>query len=398
MKTLHSHITFLLLAVFTTLSATAQEMTVKSMQLVPGDATASLAENLRTDNNDDYAGLVKVYLSVPGASFSGPSVLEQKACNADEYWVFMAKNAYRLHVAAPGCIPLDINFRDHGIDGIESRRTYVLTILLPQTDDAKSANDSEMDEASNSDKEVFTIKGVSFTMVRVEGGTFTMGATSEQGNDVYDDEKPAHEVTLSTFSIGETEVTQALWEAVMGAPFPSLSPQKPIDLVSWGKCHEFIVNLNMITGMNFRLPTEAEWEYAARGGRMSKHYKYSGSNICGEVAWMWENSGDKPLSGKWDPEKVNNNHCCVHSVKGKAPNELGLYDMSGNVWEWCEDWYGSDYYMSSPASNPKGPATGSKRVIRGGCWCDDPQDCRVSVRSSDTPGELSLFIGFRLAQ
>ncbi len=377
----------------------AQEMTVKSMQLVPEDATANLTENLRTDNNGDYAGLVKVYLAAPGAQFFGPSVLGQQAINASEYWVFMAKEAFKLQVKVPGYLPLDVNFLDYGIEGVESRRTYVLAILLPKVgnDVSKDANSAELDNASNSDKEVFTIKGVSFTMVRVEGGTFTMGATAEQGGDIYGNEKPAHEVSLRSYMIGETEVTYALWEAVMGAPFPSLIPQKPIDLVSWDKCHEFIKNLSLYTGRTFRLPTEAEWEYAARGGRKSKHYKYSGSNTYSEVAWMWENSGDNPLSGEWELDKLNNNNCATHSVKGKAPNELGLYDMSGNVWEWCEDWYDSYYYESSPRFYPKGPATGTERVIRGGSYCDDSRNCRVSARDYEKPDGLSICVGFRLA-
>ena len=159
------------------------------------------------------------------------------------------------------------------------------------------------------DSKTYTVNGVSFTMIGVEGGTFTMGATSEQGSDAYDDEKPTHQVTLNSYYIGETEVTQALWQAVMGSN-PSYftgNLQRPVEEVSWGDCQTFIKRLNKLTGENFRLPTEAEWEYAARGGKESKGYKYSGSNTIGDVAWYGDNSSSK-----------------THAVKTKQPNELGI--------------------------------------------------------------------------
>ena len=225
----------------------------------------------------------------------------------------------------------------------------------------------------------FTVKGVSFTMIPVEGGTFTMGATSEQGGDAYDDEKPAHRVTLSDYYIGETEVTQALWKAVMGSnPSSFKGDQRPVESVSWNDCQEFIKKLNALTGRNFRLPTEAEWEYAARGGNKSKGYKYAGSNTIDDVAWYDDNSNDK-----------------THPVKGKQANELGLYDMSGNVWEWCSDWFGD--YSSSAQTNPTGPATGSDRVGRGGSWYCNAGICRVSIRNYFTPGNGNYYLGLRLA-
>ena len=186
-------------------------------------------------------------------------------------------------------------------------------------------------------------------MVYVSGGTFTMGGTSEQGSDADDSEKPTHSVTLSSYYICKYEVTQALWRAVMGNnPSNFKGDNLPVESVSWNDCQTFINRLNSYTGRNFRLPTEAEWEFAARGGNYSRHYKYSGSNYISDVAWYGDDSG--------------NNR--THPVGTKQANELGLYDMSGNVWEWCSDWYGS--YSSYSQNDPTGPNSGSERVMRGG--------------------------------
>ena len=240
-------------------------------------------------------------------------------------------------------------------------------------------------------KETFTVNGVSFNMVKVAGGTFTMGATEEQGNDALNDEKPAHEVTLSSYMIGETEVTQELWEAVMGKSLSQIASENgketygvganyPMYYISWNDCQEFITKLNNLTGKNFRLPTEAEWEYAARGGNKSQGYKYSGSNTIDDVAWYDTNSAGT-----------------THPVASKAPNELGLYDMSGSVMEWCSDWYSSTYYSSSSQNNPTGPASGSYRVFRGGDWNYNARYCRVSFRSYSSPTKRFNYLGLRLA-
>ena len=232
---------------------------------------------------------------------------------------------------------------------------------------------------SSSSTQTFTVKGVSFNMIFVEGGTFTMGATLEQGSDAWDDEKPGHQVTLSSYYIGETEVTQALWKAVMGSnPSSFKGENRPVESVSWDDCKTFIRKLNSLTGKNFRLPSEAEWEFAARGGNKSQGYKYSGSNTLGNVAWYFDNSGIE-----------------THSVKSKSPNELGIYDMSGNVWEWCQDWYGS--YSSSSQTNPTGASSGSYRVSRGGGWNGDAGNCRVSLRFNFSPGHRNFYLGLRLA-
>ena len=228
----------------------------------------------------------------------------------------------------------------------------------------------------------FSVNGVSFEMVAVKGGTFTMGATSEQGDDAWSEERPTHQVTLSDYMIGKTEVTQELWQAVMGSnPSYYKGNNLPVESVSWYDCQEFIKKLNSLTGLKFRLPTEAEWEYAARGGNKRKGEKcckYSGSNNINDVAWYDDNSSSK-----------------VHAVATKAPNELGIYDMSGNVWEWCSDWYGD--YSSGSQTNPKGPSKGSDRVFRGGGWDDFAGGCRVSFRNGLTPGRRYADLGLRLA-
>ena len=232
----------------------------------------------------------------------------------------------------------------------------------------------------------FTVGGVTFKMIAVEGGTFTMGATSEQGSDAYDNEKPTHSVTLSSYSIGETEVTQALWQAVMGSnPSYFSGSQKPVEQVSWNDCQDFIRRLNSLTGENFRLPTEAEWEYAARGGNKSRGYKYAGSNNIDNVAWYWDNIPSQSSGSAGYGTQV---------VASKSPNELGLYDMSGNVWEWCQDRSGS--YSSGSQTNPTGPSSGDGRVGRGGGWGGGARLCRVSNRSYHDPTRFNS-IGLRLA-
>ena len=223
------------------------------------------------------------------------------------------------------------------------------------------------------DKEVFTVEGVSFTMIAVQGGTYTMGATSEQGSDAYDEEKPAHKETVSDFMIGETPVTQELWQAVMGSNPSDFTGdmQRPVECVSWDDCQAFIRKLNQLTGQNFRLPSEAEWEYAARGGNRSKGYKYAGSNDVDAVAWYGGNSGNT-----------------THPVKTKQPNELGIYDMSGNVWERCQDKWCDDY---------NSPRDSGFRVLRGGSWNDLARGVRVSDRDYFAPGRRSYDEGLRLA-
>ena len=228
------------------------------------------------------------------------------------------------------------------------------------------------------DYETISVNGVEFGMVRVEGGTFTMGCTSEQGEDCYDNEKPAHSVTVSSYYMGETEVTQALWKAVVGnSPSYFKGDNLPVEQVSWDDAQEFIVNLNRLTGRTFRLPTEAEWEYAARGGSKSRGYKYSGSDSIDAVGWYWYNSEEKS-----------------HVVKGKQANELGLYDMNGNVWELCSDRYVE--YSTESQRDLGGLSIGSDYVQRGGGWGNFEEHCRVSNRGITSPDDRNYDLGFRL--
>ena len=215
----------------------------------------------------------------------------------------------------------------------------------------------------------------------------------------YDSEKPVHSVTLTKDCyMGETEVTQALWYAVMGQKPTSdgkqwsstcgLGDNNPAYYISWDDCQEFITKLNQLTGQAFRMPTEAEWEYAARGGKRSNGYIYAGSNTIDDVAWYWDNipSKSEGTSGYG-----------TQPVQTKAANELGLYDMTGNVWEWCQDRYGSSYYNSSPSTDPTGPDLGSDRVHRGGGWNSLANSCYVSFRINFTPDYRYPSLGLRLA-
>lgn len=244
--------------------------------------------------------------------------------------------------------------------GLESPMSSVAMVLKPLPNDG-----------------VITVNGVQFKMIKVSGGTFQMGQSADGNNAT-----PVHSVTLSDYYIGETEVTQELWQAVMGSNPSYFSGAKrakcPVEEVSWNDCQTFITKLNALTGQDFRLPTEAEWEFAAKGGTQSKGYTYSGSNTVGDVAWYTSNSGSQ-----------------THDVATKAPNELGLYDMSGNVWEWCQDWYGS--YSSSAQTNPTGPSSGSHRVLRGGGWLNNAEHCWTAFRGDYHPTFSYYNIGLRIA-
>ncbi len=216
-------------------------------------------------------------------------------------------------------------------------------------------------------------------LVQVDGGTFTMGS-----NRGVADEKPPHTVTLSDFMIGKYEVTQQEWRSVMGddhAFFHHDCDSCPADNVSYIRIMEYFTKLNLATGGNYRLPSEAEWEYAARGGNLSRGYRYSGSNHADSVAWKPGNAGNSS-----------------HPVGLKKPNELGIHDMSGNVWEWCADFYQPDYYRYSIRENPRGPLTGTHYVIRGGSWYFDSTGLQVTDRDKSTPEVRYGYVGFRICR
>jgi len=248
----------------------------------------------------------------------------------------------------------------------------------------------------------YTVNGVKFSMVEVEGGTYMMGSELHAGN-AY----PSHEVTVSTFSIGQTEVTQELWVAVMGTN-PSffneygnadlhsnhdsydsgINLQRPVDYVNISDCQAFVAKLNEMTGKNFRIPTEAEWEFAARGGNLSQGYLYAGSDSINDVAWYKLNMpSTTTYTEGWGSQ----------SVATKAPNELGIYDMSGNVEEWCMDWFATYSTDLEPQTNPTGPETGTYRVIRGGKWGSTAAACRVFMRSYNNPDSRGNSRGLRIA-
>lgn len=232
---------------------------------------------------------------------------------------------------------------------------------------------------SCSTTKTYIANGVSFQMVKVRKGTFNMGASENQKNESHDVDYPVHKVSLCSYEIGKTEVTQKLWTAVMGYnPSSFIDEDKPVERVSWTECMEFIDRLNKITNCNFRLPTEAEWEFAARGGNASKHYKYSGSNNLDDVAW-----------------NINNSEGSSHKVATKTPNELGIYDMSGNVWEWCYDWFYE--YDEKDVVNPVGKIRSNYKIDRGGGWNRSPRSV-TSYRGRDIIEYRDSNLGLRLVK
>jgi len=217
-----------------------------------------------------------------------------------------------------------------------------------------------------------------FEMVLVERGSFVMG--SDRGKF---DERPVHKVTLDAFLIGKYEITQKQWFDIMKSnPSATVNcPKCPVESVSWFDVQEFIKQIHLKTGIQYRLPSEAEWEFAATGGTKSNNYKFSGSDVLKDIAWFRENTA-------YDPKPVGM----------KKPNELGIYDMTGNVWEWTNDWTDYYYYSISPADNPPGPISGKCKVFRGGAYNTGVDSLRVSFRGHGFPNEKLMSLGFRLAR
>lgn len=356
-------IVFLMCIVLSVYEIAAQELTLKSLSIENGDMAAS--QYIRYDLSNMPCGLVKIQLDVEGAEFEG-NVIGQTEYKAGEYWVYMSEGSYMLKVKHPQFVPLDINFRDYNIMRVGGRTTYRLVLYY----------DTSKPISSMVGIETITVNGVSFNMVKIGSGTFMMGdddSEVESGG-----EKPAHQVSLTGYEIGETEVTQELWEAVMGSnPSRYRGANLPVEQVNWDDCQTFINKLNEMTGRQFRLPTEAEWEFAACCGMKSRSMMYRRYNTIDKTAWYSENSGKR-----------------THEVKTKRANEFGLYDMSGNVWEWCQDKYKD--YQREPQSNPVG-TIGFFRVSRGGGWQSNANQCRPAYRFRRHPTVRFDDLGLRLA-
>ena len=384
-------ICFLILIVLFSVNVIAQELKVKSFSLSATDISAQTQQ--RKDLNDEPCALVKVQFVGDILNVKGNVILPLLKEDY-ETWVYLTHGSRQMQVTAKNYLPLMIKFADYGVESVEKNRTYVL--VLNQM--GMSSNPADVSTTASTvsvspvqvpavpsntiSDDVITIPvkdGICIEMVKVEAGTFMMGATSEMKNP-YDDEKPVHQVTLTNdYYMGKYEVTQALWQVVMGKnPSYFKGDNLPVNYVRWKDCQRFISKLNSMTGRKFRLPTEAEWEYAARGGKKSRGYQYSGSSNISDVAWYDGNSGDK-----------------THPVGTKQANELGIYDMTGNVLEWCQDWYGS--YYSSSQTNPTGATSGSRHVNRGGSWAKNVRRSSPSCRYGAIYVDRDLDLGFRLA-
>lgn len=433
-----------------TLLVGAQSISVSSFRLLEKDLTANTAGTTEKDQNGEVAALIKVMTTQKGFVFDGGTLgIVKTLPKTAEIWVYVPKGLKNITISHPQLgtlrdyyFPLSIEaartyemvlatgnegesiygeidissdpaMADIYIDGVIAGRTpQIISRILPGQHEVRISMQDYKDYYSNvtvkgnetiklsphlekappPGSKTFTVGDVEFTMIPVEGGTFLMGATGEQGTDANEDEKPVHQVTLPSYYIGETEVTQELWETVMGKnPSKFKGAKRPVERVSWKDCQKFLNKLYERTGFNFRLPTEAEWEFAARGGNKSLGFKYSGSNNIDDVAWYYDNS-DKQS----------------HEVKTKQPNELGIYDMSGNVWEFVHDYY--DAYTGRAQVDPIGPLSDifSMHVIRGGCWnyytpqkdsrwLSSTKGCRVSLRSHDTVERRNKQTGLRLA-
>ena len=433
-----------ILQTFCVIVMQAQNLAVQSFRMDETDLTANTAGTTVIDQNGNKCALIKVETTLKGFTFDAGTLGVVKTENhVGEVWVYVPEGVKRLSIFHEDYMPI----RDYDLGMMLRRaRTYVLRLSASQQQAAEEAPTSQFvifqvspanatielngeilpvhngsatkmmpfgsydyrvqapDYMPQSGKVVVddpkqphvvsallkregedrlvTVGSVTFTMIPVKGGTFQMGATKEQTGEARKDEKPVHTVTLDNFQIGETEVSQALWREVMGSnPSTYKGNDLPVTNVTWEDCQEFIKKLNERTGKQFRLPTEAEWEFAARGGTASKGYMFSGSDEVRSVAWHNRDSN-------------RDRHNGPYAIKSKDPNELGIYDMSGNVNEWCQDWFGD--YTADPQTNPQGPATGKEHVYRGGSWWYYGMSCRVSRRNSGVK-DVRGVIGLRLA-
>jgi formylglycine-generating enzyme required for sulfatase activity len=433
-----------ILQTFCVIVMQAQNLAVQSFRMDETDLTANTAGTTVIDQNGNKCALIKVETTLRGFTFDAGTLGVVKTENhVGEVWVYVPEGVKRLSIFHEDYMPI----RDYDLGMMLRRaRTYVLRLSASQQQAAEETPTSQfvifqvspanatielngeilpvhngsatkmmpfgsydyrvqapdyMPQAGKvvvddpqqphvvsallrreGEDRLVTVGSVTFTMIPVKGGTFQMGATKEQTGEARKDEKPVHTVTLDNFQIGETEVSQALWREVMGSnPSTYKGNDLPVTNITWEDCQEFIKKLNERTGKQFRLPTEAEWEFAARGGTASKGYMFSGSDEVRSVAWHNRDSN-------------RDRHNGPYAIKSKDPNELGIYDMSGNVNEWCQDWFGD--YTADPQTNPQGPATGKEHVYRGGSWWYYGMSCRVSRRNSGVK-DVRGVIGLRLA-
>lgn len=412
-----------IVCIITSLSLFAQELKVKEFYSDPTDISAVKFQ--MKDLGGDPCALIKIGLAMADVSFEGDII--QQEYKDGEYWVYLIDGANWLNIKTKSYLPLRYEF-----EAVKGNTTYIMQIEKPQvaydgptgtvtiTSNVRDADvyvDGEKlssvtpfdykgpegdhtvelkavgynDERSVINVELnkklkhhitmraegsFSVNGISYEMVQVQGGTFFMGSTAKNDKrNTFNYEQPVHEVTLRNYSIGRTEVTQALWEEIMGSnPSMNKGPNLPVENVTWNDCQDFITKLNERGSTHFRLPTEAEWEYAARNRGQEAPDVFSGGTL-NKVAHL----GVQTLQ-----------------VGMKQPNPLGLYDMTGNVAEWCSDWLGK--YTATKEMNPTGPKMGVRRIVRGGSFKDDEWYLRNACRSHQKPGEPSPTIGFRLAQ
>lgn len=273
---------------------------------------------------------------------------------------------------------------------------HQLVVFASQTDtimESITLSGGDSLELSLYPQKIISMSEIPIDLIKVEGGQFIMGKPGNKSN------ARLHEVEVDGFFIAKYEVSQYLWKAVMKSnPSSFVGDSLPVENVSWEDVQIFLARLNKLSGKNYRLPTEAEWEFAARGGRRNiDDNKYSGNAIIDSVAWYWRNSGDSILVGRWDNELMKANNCRIRVSGQLIPNSLGIYDMSGNVWEWCSDWYEEEYYFVSPRKNPKGPENGKTKVCRGGSYLSKASYCRNGARFSYPPESAYNYLGFRLA-
>ncbi len=355
-----------------------EKFTQKNIELAPGKYKIEISENGYYDQNETIE--IELGKTINKSFNLQPKVGRlQFSVSPPEANVTLSKNGNVIKSWQGLELLKDLQVGEYEITA-KSNGYISQTTKIVINEEKTTVEDITLKQSNNGNNNYLggTTSGLnSDNMIYVEGGTFMMGSNEGEA-----DEKPVHSVTVNSFYISKYEVTQKEWINIMGSnPSYFKGDNLPVERVSWNDVQEFIKKLNQKTGQKYRLPTEAEWEYAARGGNKSNGYKYSGSNNKDEVAWYYNNSNSK-----------------THEVGTKAPNELGIYDMTGNVWEWCSDWYDENYYKNSPSNNPKGPNSGDYRVLRGGSWNYYDSYGRSVNRSRSFPNNWNDNDGFRLVQ